>query len=70
MYKHETDRPSQERHPMAHKPENDYGCADFKSDAFDQAYGQGSRQGYMADMKKIHSQHLNVYSDDSSGKEA
>jgi hypothetical protein len=68
MYKNETDRPMKAKqggHPM-----NDYGCMDFKKEAFDQAYGQAGKSGVMDDMRKIHSQHMHSYSDDHSGKEA
>lgn len=40
-------------------------CADFKSDASDQAYGQSGMKGCHADQKKIHSQFFHSYTDDA-----
>ena len=68
MYKNEVDMPMKAKqggHPM-----DDYGCDDFKSQAFDQAFGQAGKKGCEMDMRKIHSQHFMSYSDDHSGKEA
>lgn len=68
MYKHEEDMPHMPK--MGKKPKNDASCGMFKSQASDQAYGQSGKSGFMADHKKIKSQHFSgAYSDDSSGHE-
>ena len=40
-------------------------CADFKSEAADQSYGQSGMDGLMSDERKIKSQFFHAYSDDT-----
>lgn len=40
-------------------------CADFKSQASDQAYGQAGDKGCMSDQKKIMAQFNHSYTDDA-----
>lgn len=40
-------------------------CADYKSDASDQAYGQQGKKGCESDYKKIRSQFNHSYTDDA-----
>lgn len=55
-YEHGVDKP---RHAKSGgHAENMYGCHDFKSDAMDQAYGQGGMSGCKSDQSKIKSQHF------------
>jgi hypothetical protein len=63
-YQHETDKPMKAKE--GGRPAGTYGCGDFKSEAFDQAWGQQGKAGYMSDMKKIHAQHNSSYMDDHS----
>ncbi len=63
-YEHGTDKPM--KRSSAGRPVGLYGCDDFKSDSMDQAYGQAGIAGCKKDMGKIHSQHLQSYSDDCS----
>lgn len=66
VYKHEEDEPRFQKvgKGSGHMVmmEN---CADFKSDASDQAYGQSGMAGCHADEKKIHSQFFHSYTDDA-----
>lgn len=66
-YQHGVDKPMK-----AHeggRPAGTYGCADFKSDSMDQAYGQAGMEGCKSDERKIHSQHFHAYTDDHSSME-
>ncbi len=40
-------------------------CADYKSEASDQAFGQSGKSGLMSDEKKIHAQFHPSYTDDA-----
>ena len=65
-YEHGDDRPREAK--GGHKPENMYGCMDFKGEAADQAFGQAGKAGVESDHRKIMAQHFSgAYSDDTSG---
>lgn len=63
-YENEVEKPSvpADGHMMS-----GMGCADFKGEAMDQAYGQAGDKGCMADSKKVMSQMKNYnWSDECS----
>ena len=65
-YKNETDAPTHEKigSGKGHMVKME-DCADYKSDASDQAYGQAGMSGCKSDYSKIKSQFFHSYTDDA-----